>query len=291
MSTLNNGTRQFRCFRSLNAISPLGQRWRPVLQIGSRAFTTDGKAPATEELNPAFERAKALYSRPYVRALPISPSYFSRQSQFHDAVVRLSGLLVKHQGLPTIPADKAPPTAWKSVDDYRRNAGENVKTLEYQKALATVKRLNLIEPSLMPETVKDVLQEFKRDVDPFLNVKKDPVIDKFGRAIGVGRRKSSVARAWVVEGTGEVLVNGKPLTEAFGRVHDRESAIWALKSTQRVAKYNVWALVEGGGTTGQAEALTLAVAKGLLAHEPALKPALRRGLLQALFPREVPAQK
>jgi small subunit ribosomal protein S9 len=80
-----------------------------------------------------------------------------------------------------------------------------------------------------------------------------------------------------VEGTGEILVNGKTLSEVFGRVHDRESAVWALMVTDRIDKYNIWALVEGGGTTGQAEALTLAVAKGLLAHEPALKPALRKG--------------
>ena len=42
-------------------------------------------------------------------------------------------------------------------------------------------------------------------------------------------------------------------------------------------KYNVWALVKGGGTTGQAEAVTLGAAKALMVFEPALKPALRRG--------------
>ncbi|OAA71594.1 37S ribosomal protein S9 [Cordyceps fumosorosea ARSEF 2679] len=95
------------------------------------------------------------------------------------------------------------------------------------------------------------------------------------------------ARAFVVEGTGEVLVNGKTLGEAFGRVHDRESAIWALLATGRLDKYNVWALVEGGGTTGQAEAMTMAVAKGLLAHEPALKPALRKAGCITRDPRKV----
>jgi hypothetical protein len=50
-----------------------------------------------------------------------------------------------------------------------------------------------------------------------------------------------------------------------------------LKATHRLDKYNIFALVKGGGLTGQAEALTLAVAKALLVHEPALKPALRRG--------------
>ena len=129
----------------------------------------------------------------------------------------------------------------------------------------------------MPSDVKNALNIFKKDINPYQNIPKQIPIDGLGRAIGAGRRKSSTAQAWVVEGTGEVLVNGKTLVEAFGRIHDRESAIWALKATDRIDKYNVWALVKGGGTTGQAEALTLAVGKALIAHEPALKPALRRG--------------
>ena len=93
----------------------------------------------------------------------------------------------------------------------------------------------------------------------------------------MGRRKESSAKVYLVEGTGEVLVNGKSLVQLFPRLHDRESALWALKVTERMDKYNVFALVEGGGVTGQAESITLALAKALLVHEPALKPALRRG--------------
>jgi len=154
--------------------------------------------------------------------------------------------------------------------------GEPIKASHYQKVIRVAKRLNLIEPSLRPAEVKIALQEFARDINPFLNMPNPITIDKFGRAVGVGKRKASTARAFVVEGNGEVLVNGKPLNEAFGRVHDRESAVWALTSTERLDKYNVWVLVEGGGTTGQAEAITLAVAKALVAHEPALKTALRK---------------
>lgn len=95
--------------------------------------------------------------------------------------------------------------------------------------------------------------------------------------MGIGRRKESTAKVFLVEGTGEVLVNGHSIVQAFPRTHDRESALWALKITQRMDKYNVFALVSGGGVTGQAESLTLALAKALLVHEPALKPALRRG--------------
>ncbi|KAH9828232.1 37S ribosomal protein S9, mitochondrial, partial [Teratosphaeria destructans] len=107
----------------------------------------------------------------------------------------------------------------------------------------------------------------------------------------VGRRKSSRAIVALVEGEGEALVNERSLSDYFGRVHDRESAVWALKATGRLDKYNVWALVKGGGTTGQAEAITLAVAKALLAHEPDLKPALRRAGVVTRDPRSVERKK
>ena len=129
----------------------------------------------------------------------------------------------------------------------------------------------------MPLELKQAMQYYKRDVDPFAVKKRPAVIDQDGKAYGVGRRKSSSAKVYLVQGDGRVLVNGKSLNVAFGRIHDRESALWALKSTGRLDKYNVWALVRGGGTTGQAEAITLGAAKALMVFEPALKPALRRG--------------
>lgn len=211
------------------------------------------------------------------RLVPASPSYFTGSPSFIDDLLSLQALLRKHATLPTVQSGQATRIAWRTLVEYRNMVGEAVKAAKYHKILEVLSRLNQIDPAVMPADVTTSLQRYKRDVNPFDNVAKPITIDKYGRALGAGRRKSSTARAWVVEGTGEVLVNGKPLTQAFGRVHDRESAIWALKATERIDKYNVWALVEGGGTTGQAEALTLAVAKALLAHEPLLKPALRRG--------------
>lgn len=211
------------------------------------------------------------------RPLPVSPSYFSREPRFNDAYIRLSALVQRYQHLPLAPPELVPRQIWRNLKGYRQTTGEPVKAMPFSQVLSMVKRLHQIHPGLMPSEVKEALQEFKRDIDPYKNMAKVVPLDRYGRALGVGRRKTSSARAWVVEGTGEMLVNGKPLNEAFGRVHDRESAIWALRSTARTDKYNVWALVEGGGVTGQAEALTLAIAKAVLVHEPALKPILRKG--------------
>lgn len=211
------------------------------------------------------------------RVVPASPSYFTGKPDFTDNLLHLQSLLLKYQLLPVLAPGHAPRVAWRTLPQYRIRIGEPIRASKYQKIIKLLHRLNHVHPSLMPAEVRDTLERYKRDVNPYANVAKPHTVDQDGRAIGVGRRKSATARVWLVQGDGEVLVNGKGLHTAFGRIHDRESAVWALKATQRIDKYNVWALVEGGGTTGQAEALTLGVAKALMVHEPLLKPALRRG--------------
>ncbi|CZR58909.1 related to 40S ribosomal protein S9, mitochondrial precursor [Phialocephala subalpina] len=244
-------------------------------------FTNNNAKEGEEEEDPVFN----------ARLVPNSASYFTAQPIFTDDLLSLQNLLQRYANLPVLKPGEAPRVAWLSLADYRNIVGETVKAAKYSKIVEILHRLNHIHPSLMPREVKDVLNEYKRDVNPYQNTAKPGLVNTDGHALGAGRRKSSTARAWVVDGTGEVLVNGKTLIEAFGRIHDRESVIWALKATNRVDKYNVWARVSGGGTTGQAEALTLAVGKALLAHEPALKPALRRAGCMTRDPKRVERKK
>ncbi|KAJ9142795.1 hypothetical protein NKR23_g7047 [Pleurostoma richardsiae] len=273
-----------------------------ALQLGAgpasrRKASTETTTPNAPEgvLIPAagpssfFDPAVVL--APHARPLPVSPSYFTRQANFMDSYIELRALDRKYGHLPTAPADQIQRVAWKTLRDYQQDLGEKVKATDYRRCMNIVKRLHRIHPRLVPPAVKTAVQGFMRTLNPYSNVPKPTPIDTFGRALGVGRRKTSTARAWVVEGTGEVLINGKSLADAFGRVHDRESAVWALRCTERMDKYNVWALVDGGGTTGQAEALTLAVAKALLAHEPALKTTLRRAGCITRDPRRVERKK
>jgi small subunit ribosomal protein S9 len=275
--SLNGAARQplEQQFQSLRLSSPL--------VAGTRCLSTEaGQTERPSSITAAPEvDIKQLAKRHRIaenaRPLPVSRSYFSRTPIFNDRYLALDHLSKTYSNLPVIPAADAERISWKTLADLRQSFGEPVKATDYVKCLTIIKRLHTIHPELKPDAVTVALQDFKRDVQAFLNVANPIPIDKFGRALGVGKRKASTARAFVVEGDGQVLVNGKTLADYFGRVHDRESAVWALHSTDRVGKYNVWARVEGGGTTGQAEALTLAIAKALLAHEPALKPALRRG--------------
>ncbi|KAH7152463.1 ribosomal protein S5 domain 2-type protein [Dactylonectria estremocensis] len=291
MTTLTNSLRQLRCPSQLARAQwcqPIPSR--SSFQFSIRSLTTDSSTPeqsGTEStpFSVPFQGVK------HARAVPISASYFSREPQFNDLYIAISRLLTKYHHLPTLAPNEVPQTPWIKLDEIRSKLGEPIKSAHFAKVMRVARRLNQIEPSLFPKEVKIALAEFQRDIDPFSNVPSVGFVDPMGRAVATGKRKESTARAWVVEGTGEVLINGKTLSQAFGRVHDRESAIWALQATQRLDKYNVWALVEGGGTTGQAEALTLAVAKALVIHEPALKTALRKAGCITRDPRTVERKK
>lgn len=283
MSTFRHGLQRTLCLRQVARSQALKPQWqRPIFQTSVKNLSTTIET-TTEEKEPTSEtKITPPPEEPFqgvrnARPVPVSRSYFSREPNFNDDLVKLSNLLQKYQHLPTLPADQVPVQLWMTLKDYRQVHGEPVKAKPYSQVIAMVRRLHQIHPGVKPREVKQGLRAFVRVIDSRQNAKKVVPLDKFGRALAVGRRKTSTARAWVVEGTGELLVNGKPLHEVFGRIHDRESAIWALRSTQRADKYNVWALVDGGGVTGQAEALTLAIAKAMLIHEPDLKPALRKG--------------
>ncbi|KAJ4302120.1 37S ribosomal protein S9, mitochondrial [Collariella sp. IMI 366227] len=290
VSTCLNGARSRSLeqqFQSLRLTPSAAVQGRRCLSTETEPGLSDPPPPITAAPEVDFKELRSKNHRiaKHARPVPVSPSYFSRTPRFNDRYLVLEKLSRTYSNLPLIPSADAERVSWKNMTDLRHSA------IDYARSLAIVKSLHLIHPELRPAEVTEAMSMFKRDVQAHLNVANPIPIDKFGRTLGVGKRKASTARAFVVEGDGQVLVNGKTLSDYFGRVHDRESAVWALHATDRLSKYNVWARVEGGGTTGQAEALTLAISKALMAHEPALKPALRRAGCVTRDPRSVERKK
>ncbi|MEK6527071.1 MAG: 30S ribosomal protein S9 [Nitrospirota bacterium] len=95
-----------------------------------------------------------------------------------------------------------------------------------------------------------------------------------------GKRKCAIARAWISAGSGEMVVNTRPLEQYFPRPSLRSLIQFPLEVTGLAGTYNVRASVCGGGTTGQAGALRHAIAKALVIMNPALRGALKKeGLL------------
>ena len=92
---------------------------------------------------------------------------------------------------------------------------------------------------------------------------------------GTGRRKKSIARVRLVEGTGVVTVNGKSIDEYFGTEVLKTIVRQPLTATNTVSKYDVVAKVVGGGFTGQAGAIRHGIARALNEANSEYRPALK----------------
>jgi len=86
---------------------------------------------------------------------------------------------------------------------------------------------------------------------------------------GTGRRKSSTARVFLRKGTGQITVNQRPLDEFFGRQTARMIVRQPLELTQHTDTFDIYVTTTGGGTTGQAGAIRLGIARALIG-EPRL---------------------
>ncbi|MGI9585225.1 MAG: 30S ribosomal protein S9 [Acidimicrobiia bacterium] len=96
-----------------------------------------------------------------------------------------------------------------------------------------------------------------------------------------GRRKSSVARVRLYDGSGEYKLNGRTIDDYFTDPELRRRVHEAFKVTDLEGRYDVIATLEGGGTTGQSDALRLGIARSLIEIDPELRPALKReGMLR-----------
>ncbi len=105
-------------------------------------------------------------------------------------------------------------------------------------------------------------------------VKKDKIT---GDALGTGRRKSSVARVRVRQGSGKVVINKRSLEEYFEKEQDREATLGPLGAVGKVEAVDVTILVHGGGTTGQAGACRMGIARALVSYDEELFQPLRDG--------------
>ena len=102
-------------------------------------------------------------------------------------------------------------------------------------------------------------------------------MDKFGVAMGTGRRKTSVARCRLKPGSGKWEINGRELEEFFCCEKQLETVVAPLKATNTIGTYDIWVRVEGGGITGQAGAILLGIARALQILNPSLHSILSEG--------------
>ncbi|EAU91037.2 SSU ribosomal protein S9P [Coprinopsis cinerea okayama7 len=172
------------------------------------------------------------------------------------------------------------------------------------------------------EGILSIFESSKKDAYLARGKRKKVELDVYGRSYTVGKRKTSSARVWMIpvqhpaleetrpseaasEGeiststtptpnpipTTTILVNNIPMNEFFFLPADRERITRPLKVAGVLGKYNIFAIVRGGGTTGQSGALAHGIAKGIVAHEPDLETLFRKAKLTRRDPRMVERKK
>ncbi len=132
------------------------------------------------------------------------------------------------------------------------------------------------------KTVKQQVARLPKRVGPYIHA--------------VGRRKESVARVYLREGEGRIWVNGRPAEEyfagfAFTKDYIQRHLLTPFYITGTMGRYDVKARVEGGGITGQLEAVRLGIARALVGVDPEFKKPLKDAGLLTRDAREVERKK
>jgi small subunit ribosomal protein S9 len=107
----------------------------------------------------------------------------------------------------------------------------------------------------------------------------------------IGRRKTAIARIYMQEGQGKIVVNGRDFTEYFPTSILQFKVTEPYQVTETTGKYDLKVLLDGGGVRGQAEALALAISRALCKINEEYRPALKAKGLMMRDPRMVERKK
>ncbi|MDP6878264.1 MAG: 30S ribosomal protein S9 [Pseudomonadota bacterium] len=102
-------------------------------------------------------------------------------------------------------------------------------------------------------------------------------VDDLGRSYATGKRKDAVARVWLKQGPGNIIINGKSSDDYFARPVLRMLINQPLVASDRKEQFDVICSVTGGGLSGQAGAVRHGISKALVLFEPELKKVLKSG--------------
>ena len=108
---------------------------------------------------------------------------------------------------------------------------------------------------------------------------------------GTGRRKEAVARVFIKAGSGNIVVNGKPVDTFFSRETGRMIVRQPLVLTESADKFDIMVNVNGGGESGQAGAVRHGITRALIDYDASLKPALKAAGLVTRDARAVERKK
>ena len=251
------------------------------------------------------------------------PVYHDKVVYLERAIGRAYHLLRANHLLP-LPAfarENLPPLVpvWKSQIEMASNFDTKMSTGRYRRVVKLLNQLNdyhriatLGSCHILGEKIRSITSLFESNEKEAVlarGKRKKVQLDEHGRSYTFGKRKTSSARVWMIPvqvpkmeptpdemlgldtdriypvTTTTILVNNLPINEYFALPADRERITRPLRVAGVLGKYNIFAIVRGGGTTGQSGALAHGISKGVVAHEPDFETLFRRGQLHHKYPR------
>ncbi|ODV83088.1 hypothetical protein CANARDRAFT_30315 [[Candida] arabinofermentans NRRL YB-2248] len=264
-SSSNNNDRRGRTnSNSRDDTEPLNEN-DPEPHLKFKSFNKYYADPTLVSKVPELERT---------RIVPTLTTSYSRNPYHQEHISKLTEVLNKYLRLP-FDKKRSSSKSWLSFQSYQYIAGGELLTeIEHQRIVNLLRRLDSIEPDLKTTELEEVLAPYRDTSQQGQVERKIPELDDLGRAVAIGRRKSSSAKAYVVKGTGEILINDQPLDTIFPKLQDRMRIMYPLQVVRSENLYNVFAVVRGGGSTGQVDAVKLAISRALTIHNPLFRPRL-----------------
>ncbi|MFI3245739.1 MAG: 30S ribosomal protein S9 [Ferrimonas sp.] len=108
---------------------------------------------------------------------------------------------------------------------------------------------------------------------------------------GTGRRKTSTARVFIKQGSGNITINKRSLEQFFGRETARMVVRQPLELVEMMDKFDIYVTVAGGGITGQSGAIRHGITRALMQYDETLRPTLRAAGFVTRDAREVERKK
>ena len=153
--------------------------------------------------------------------------------------------------------------------------------------MTTPEEQNVTNPEEYVENVEVAADEYVEDV---VEAPAAPIV--LDRPVQtVGRRKEAVVRVRLVPGTGNFVLNGRTIEDYFPNKVHQQLVKSPLVTVERTESFDIHARLHGGGPSGQAGALRLAIARALTEVTPEDRPALKRAGFLTRDPRAVERKK
>ena len=106
-----------------------------------------------------------------------------------------------------------------------------------------------------------------------------------------GRRKTAIARVWLLPGSGNIQINKRDIENYFGRATSKMVLRQPLEATETIGRYDVHVNVCGGGLAGQAGAIRHGITRALMKISPAFRPVLKKAGYVTRDPRKKERKK